>query len=254
MSGKAVGWVLDNSPYVGTQRLIHVVIADVSNEENGNRLWCSQQRIATKCKCDRKTVNACLSTMVADGYLKLITDNSSHRKPNVYEFMMPTLGESDPMPTTRVISSPTRVISGSALGESRPSLGVRFPSNVIELKEEQKNNSTAFDEFWAAYPRKVAKEAARKAFELAARRGSPEKILEAAAVQCAAWKSDGVEQQFIPHPTTWLNQSRWNDAPDRRQGSSTLKGNAQFGKDYLPFKWETDDELLEGLGCKVFKS
>lgn len=253
MSGKAVGWVLDNSPYVGTQRLIHVVIADVSNEENGNRLWCSQQRIADKCKCDRKTVLRCLAAMVDDGYLKLITDNSARRKPNVYEFMMPPLGTSHPMESTRDISSPTSVISSPVLGTSHPELVTKCPSNVIELKEEQKKNAMAFDTFWAAYPRKAAKQPARVAFLRAIKKDSIENIMEGAAKHCAVWKADQTEEQFIPYPATWLNQARWNDAPLRKgNGAGPLKGNAQFGKDYLPFKWETEEELLEGLGCKVF--
>jgi hypothetical protein len=69
-----------------------------------------------------------------------------------------------------------------------------------------------FDEFWAAYPRKVGKEAARKAW----RRIKPTadhlaKVLlaiENAKKSCQWHKDNG---QYIPNPATWLNQGRWDD-------------------------------------------
>lgn len=69
-----------------------------------------------------------------------------------------------------------------------------------------------FERFWMAYPRKVGKDAAAKAF---AKRKPDAKLLasmlEAIAAQCTspAWIKDG--GQFIPHPATWLTQGRWQD-------------------------------------------
>jgi len=69
-----------------------------------------------------------------------------------------------------------------------------------------------FDEFWKAYPKKVGKAAAKKAYT----RIKPTKELHAkmlAAIETAKrsdqWTKDN--GQFIPHPTTWLNQGRWDD-------------------------------------------
>ena len=69
-----------------------------------------------------------------------------------------------------------------------------------------------FDEFWSAYPRKVGKDAAAKAF--AKRRvgvGLLAQMLAAISVQKTGdqWQRDG--GQFIPHPATWLNEGRWQD-------------------------------------------
>lgn len=69
-----------------------------------------------------------------------------------------------------------------------------------------------FDEFWAAYPRKVGKDAAAKAF--AKRRvgvGLLAQMLAAISTQKTGeqWRRDG--GQFIPHPATWLNEGRWQD-------------------------------------------
>lgn len=71
-----------------------------------------------------------------------------------------------------------------------------------------------FEEFWAAFPRKVGKDAALRAFEKRKPdRALLDRMLAAIAAQRASpdWQKDG--GQFIPHPTTWLNQGRWDDQP-----------------------------------------
>lgn len=73
--------------------------------------------------------------------------------------------------------------------------------------------TTGFDAFYAAYPRKIAKGAARKAWEKAERR-EPDllaKCLDALAWQTVStqWTKDGGE--FVPYPATYLNQERYDD-------------------------------------------
>ena len=76
---------------------------------------------------------------------------------------------------------------------------------------------TEFDQFYEAYPRHVGKKAARKAWDGAKDRPSLEAILLAIAAQKKShdWTKDG--GQYIPHPSTWLNQGRWSDQPTQRQ-------------------------------------
>lgn len=69
-----------------------------------------------------------------------------------------------------------------------------------------------FDEFWKAYPNKVGKDAARKAFDK--RKVTQEllgQMLAAIATQRQSkkWTDDG--GRYIPHPSTWLNEGRWQD-------------------------------------------
>jgi hypothetical protein len=68
-----------------------------------------------------------------------------------------------------------------------------------------------FGEFWQAYPRKVAKPAAEKAWRKVA--AEADSILAGLRVWAGSdeWAKDG--GQFIPHPATFLNQRRWEDRP-----------------------------------------
>lgn len=90
-------------------------------------------------------------------------------------------------------------------------------------REEKKTpaDDGLFDSFWRAYPRKVAKQDAAKAFaKLAPNAELMKLILAAIAVQSAseAWTKDG--GKFVPHPATWLNGKRWADEAESTGGGS----------------------------------
>ena len=73
-------------------------------------------------------------------------------------------------------------------------------------------DASMFEQFWLAYPRKIAKTPAKKAFD----KLQPTSSLLAAMLaaikeqrKCDQWqKNNG---QFIPYPATWLNSGRWDD-------------------------------------------
>lgn len=70
---------------------------------------------------------------------------------------------------------------------------------------------TEFDEFWSAYPKKVGKKDARKAFDKAIKTVDLDTMLNAISVQKESdqWSRDN--GKYIPNPSTWLNQGRWDD-------------------------------------------
>ncbi|MDD5485959.1 MAG: hypothetical protein PHW65_00130 [Dehalococcoidales bacterium] len=88
----------------------------------------------------------------------------------------------------------------------------RTPVYVSEssLKKEDCKGKE-FEEFWQLYPRKVGKGSARRAFHTHKCKDIMEKIKKSIDIQKHSdqWQKDG--GQFIPHPTTWINQERWND-------------------------------------------
>jgi len=70
----------------------------------------------------------------------------------------------------------------------------------------------AFDRFWTVYPRKKGKGAALRAWHHL--KPPLEVVLAAVEAQRRSpdWQREG--GRFIPHPATWLNQTRWQDEPD----------------------------------------
>ena len=76
-----------------------------------------------------------------------------------------------------------------------------------------------FEDFWAAYPRKIGKGNARKAFEKAMKSVTIDEISSGLNSQLDILKSK--EQKFIPHAATWLNGERWNDEPDHNKENNS---------------------------------
>ena len=73
---------------------------------------------------------------------------------------------------------------------------------------------TDFDLFWQAYPRKVGKKRAKQAWDrLKPDTATVQKMLDALAwqVKQPQWVKDG--GMYVPHPTTWLHEERWDDEP-----------------------------------------
>ena len=85
-----------------------------------------------------------------------------------------------------------------------------LPSKTSKDKDKDKDNSASpFESFWAEYPRKVGKQAAKKAFSKVS---VPVKtLIDAVNSQknSEQWRKDN--GQYIPNPATWLNQGRWDD-------------------------------------------
>lgn len=87
-------------------------------------------------------------------------------------------------------------------------------THVSTLSSLSVNDS--FEEFWKAYPRKTGKLAAQRKWKT--EKPDLEQCLRAIQHQKQSdqWRKDG--GQFIPHPATWLNQGRWDDAPQIELG------------------------------------
>lgn len=66
--------------------------------------------------------------------------------------------------------------------------------------------------FWPSYPRKAGKPKALIAWKAATKKTDPDTILAGLDAWLPYWAAKD-EPEFVPHPTTWLNQERWADTP-----------------------------------------
>ena len=76
--------------------------------------------------------------------------------------------------------------------------------------ETRKLNRGAYDQFWAAYPRKIAPTEAERAFSEVVQRGVSPELLVAKARAYAA-TVDPSDLRFVPSPHSWLRQGRYDD-------------------------------------------
>lgn len=68
-----------------------------------------------------------------------------------------------------------------------------------------------FELFWEVYPKKTGKKAALQAWNKAKDRPPVADIIQAIEMQNKTQQWMKENGQFIPNPSTWLNQGRWDD-------------------------------------------
>ena len=99
-----------------------------------------------------------------------------------------------------------------ATGERKPDFGYPKVENRTSLEVLSKKNldTKLFEVFWKAFPRKVGKQAAEKAYAKAIKT-TEENVIIAGALRYA--DDPNRVDTFTAHPTTWLNAGRWADEP-----------------------------------------
>lgn len=147
----------------------------------------------------------------------------------------------DEMSLGDTLGESPRESPGESLGESRESPGTRNKeqgtrnrnkeqgTRTKELgtrnKEVEKRYEEDYERFWKIYPRRVGKISAHAAWRKSLLAADPETIIKGAQ----AFADDpNRQEEFTPHPATWLNQGRWEDDPLPARGSSErTKGEIQ---------------------------
>jgi len=120
--------------------------------------------------------------------------------------------------------SPRAHVREEAKGLRHTANGIRLTANGLEGGAGGNGNGDGcreqFEVFWKAYPRKVGKDKAWQVWHKKHPTSALAAEILAAVVQqsqSSQWlKDDG---QYIPHPTTWLSQGRWQDEPTHVQPS-----------------------------------
>jgi len=110
-----------------------------------------------------------------------------------------------------VLNDVKNVTQAEAEADAEEDKNTSTPQTPPAKPQKAQVETAEFDEFWKAYPRKVSKPQAAKAFRAAMKATTLPNILKSLEGFREAWKQ--TEDRFIPHPATWLNGQRWNDAP-----------------------------------------
>lgn len=91
----------------------------------------------------------------------------------------------------------------TALKESKERESKERESKYLDISPKNK-----FEEFWNAYPRKVSKGEARKAYAKAIEKTNEETLIAKAKAYA---KQPGRKDEFTKYPASWLNAEGWLD-------------------------------------------
>jgi predicted transcriptional regulator len=195
--------------------------------------WPSIAEIVHKTGLSKRTVYRALSSLEEKKWI--VRDSGGPKASNMYYtcFPEPVLTDLSKSVVSEWHQGGVRVAPG-VVSEWHPNnnTNINLISNTIDhqsmidakktSKKEQKTidkvNGTAkldtklkgFDEFWSIYPRKVGKKPAMKSWKTQGCYKDIEQILEDVKNR-AEYQWKGKDQQFVPHPSTFINQRRWED-------------------------------------------
>ena len=194
------------------RKLVLIKLADNANDQG--ECWPSYQHIADQCEIGRSTVKLHIRELEKAGFLR----REYRRKGELNQSNLFHLS---------LDGGAASALWGGA-GDNPPGAGDNPPgagdnpgggagaaprtSHSSEPVNEPKPMSNGFDQFWKLYPRKVDKAKAQKAWDKLSMTPDLFAVITVALARQSTsidWLKSG--GQFIPHPTTWLNGSRWED-------------------------------------------
>jgi len=194
-----------------------LAIADFS-DDNGNA-YPAVPTLAEKCRMTPRNANLILANLKKSGEL-VVKQNEGPKGTNRYLIRLATPEAGFPKPLKPA--------------SDEPSVNHQEPPIAHDAKKQRRVSSPSasesaedgFADFWSAYPKKVAKPQALKAWKKIKPAGQLLASLMAALGKqkaSADWLKDG--GQFIPFPASWLNARRWEDEepPDAGQVSAPAR-------------------------------
>lgn len=184
----------------GRARLVLLAIADHQGEIGA---WPSISTLARMVNASERSVQRDIQHLQSIGELKVEVQNAPTRsqyKSNLYWVNLPSVATGVTNATAGVTESASGVTAGGVQTLIEP-----LPK--VNLTHAQ--NEKLFDEFWNAYPRKLDKAKAFRAFKSALKRATFEDILAGVI----AYRNDPRrDPDFTKYPATWLNNDAWENA------------------------------------------
>ena len=177
------------------EKLLYAELTALSKKDG--YCWASNGYFAELYEVAKETVSRWLTGLEKYGYIKVSVDRPSGNQRRIIVFEDQYLLTKKSLPLDEKIKTPN--------------------DEKIKQNNINKNNSNKqygnvdFERFWKAYPRKVAKADALKAFEKNVPGPLLETVLNALEKQKRSedWTRDN--GRYIPYPATWLNGKRWED-------------------------------------------
>lgn len=179
-----------------------VILFEIDSLDLGDSgCFASNEYIARFCKCSEWKVSNAITKLVDLGYISIQSFDGRHRNLKSRlgfftrlpcDFPKAALGISQDMNTSSINTS----------NEHQISISVIHPKDEIPA---------SFDRFWKVYPRKVNKTGAVKAWKSLKPNDSTVEEIIADVNRRLRKEWRGKDMTYIPHPSTYINQKRWED-------------------------------------------
>lgn len=163
-----------------------------------------------------------------------------HRKRGIVEQQKPRKSRTSAASDSNAAVTRDSAVSHGARGEER--------RGNIDISKDISSSSQPmmlFDDFWAFYPRKVGKFAAKKIFEAQRKKGEhpPAERMREAITRYIETKKPEID---YCHPRTWLSQGRWTDEV---KPAAPVEAELELPKDAEPWRVY----LLAAIGPAKYK-
>ena len=245
MSVRAISWAFQQRLDDPTAKLVLIGIADKYNEDRGYA-WPSVDSLAEMADCTRRTVSRKI------GYLEELKLIQIIRSPSqTSRYYLPAMtnchndtGDRGSM-TPDVMGGMTPDVTRTIENDSERKESVKTQSDKIHEAVTRQQIKDGFDRFWALVPRKVGKKSANAAYRAALKTVDAEVLIAGMDRYAKKMRNERTETRYICHPTTWLQQGRWDDE------EAAIEDAPRTGsRDWLP---ETKEEFEQEVMANAFR-
>jgi len=179
MSIEALSWGIKQNTQTPTSKLVLLVLCNYANVEN--ICFPSEKHLGKICGVSERSIRRCIKILKESNLIKVQMRNFNS---NEYQILCKQQDTYDQNNRTLVTNN-TKEQTKELYGES-------------------------FDKFWKLYPRKVSKFESAKVFGKL-KKDEIQTVMKGVKNFREVVLRDNVEQQYIPHATTWLRQKRFLD-------------------------------------------
>lgn len=183
------------------------ILTEIDSLDTGDDgCFASNEHLANFCQCSERKVSESVSKLTNLGYVKVVSFDG--RKRFLRSCIAKNAGQG-----SKNCEADLQNLRDSNTSSNSPNKPLKSISSDVDL--------VGFIGFWKCYPNKVKKSSAIIAWKSGKLESIADKIIADVNLRCnTEWK--GQEMRFIPHPTTYLHQRRWEDetAPTERKDSA----------------------------------
>ena len=245
MSIKVVSLVWRYYQGGGSKLLTFLALADFC-DDSGGRCFPSMATIAKKIRLSESQARRLVHTLIEIGYVAVVanTKGGSPGSSRNYKIQLNKL-----TPSAHATHTGSAHARGATCKDAKQPLAPIHitPSthDTLSTIKPSIETSSDFEGFWETYPKKIDKERAKKIwFNI---KPSIDLILKTLKwqVKLDEWLKDN--GKYIPNPSTYLANQRWNDEPTKK-----VDNVADFFKREIVVKLSTEQRVARRDKLKPF--